>query len=94
MNILITGIQRSGTTLLRRIFTVHPQVKRIFHESFFLTKFKTAKTLRNYLINARGINPKKDIWGEKCPYFPNIRRKPLFPLLSQTVPAGTVLQSG
>lgn len=72
MNILITGMQRSGTTLLRRIFSIHPQVKKVFHESFFLAKFKTSKSLYIHL-NTCGINPKKQIWGEKCPYFPNIR---------------------
>lgn len=73
MNILLTGMQRSGTTLLRRIFTIHPQVKRMFHESFFLTKCANP-TLLTRRITATNINPKKDIWGEKCPYYPNIRK--------------------
>jgi len=73
MNILITGMQRSGTTLLRRIFQVHPEVRHMFHESFFLTKFNSSRALRNH-INSRKINSKKDIWGEKCPYYPNIRK--------------------
>jgi len=73
MNILITGMQRSGTTLLRRIFTIHPQVRHIFHESFFLSKFKTSKLL-NAHMKSIDINPKQKRWGEKCPYYPNIRR--------------------
>ena len=73
MNILLTGMQRSGTTLLRRILIVHPGVRRMCHESFFLTKHKNAKSLSNYM-NTRGINSKKHIWGEKCPYYPNLRK--------------------
>ena len=73
MNILITGMQRTGTTLLRRIVTIHPQVKRIFHETFFLTKCLNPVLMKNR-INSMGINFKNDIWGEKCPYYPNIRK--------------------
>lgn len=66
-------MQRSGTTLLRRLFTIHPQVRRVFHESFFVSKFRDAKALSTH-VNHKGLNPKKNIWGEKCPYYPNIRK--------------------
>ena len=67
------GFQRSGTTILRRIFTVHPQVKRLMHEPFLLKKFKQKDQLIRH-IKSTGINLKKDNWGEKVPFYPNIRQ--------------------
>lgn len=67
MKILIIGFQRSGTTLLRRIFQVHPQVRRICHESFLLIGFSTKKQVINYIENLN-IDTEKENWGEKIPY--------------------------
>jgi hypothetical protein len=73
MKILIIGFQRSGTTLMRRIIQGHPDVKRIFHESFLLNRFKTKLLLANF-IRSSDINFKKDTWGEKIPFYPNLRK--------------------
>jgi hypothetical protein len=73
MKILIIGFQRSGTTLTRRLFHMHPQVRRIFHEFFLINKCKTKKELLRY-INRQDINPHKENWGEKAPFYPNIRK--------------------
>ncbi len=73
MIIILMGFQRSGTTILRRIFTVHPQVKRLMHEPFLLKKFKQKNQLINH-IKSTGIDLKKDNWGEKVPFYPNIRK--------------------
>ena len=77
MNILIIGFQRSGTTLLRRLLQLHPKVRRVYHESFLLNKIKEKQTLLQY-VDQRGINIKKDNWGEKVPYFPNLKGIPVF----------------
>jgi len=36
MKILIIGFHRSGTTLLRRIFQVHPQIRKIMKVFYYL----------------------------------------------------------
>jgi len=77
MNILIIGFQRSGTTLLRRLLQLHPQVRRVFHESFFLAKTKDKQTLIQH-VERMGVNTEKDNWGEKCPYYPNLKKIPIF----------------
>jgi len=74
MKILIIGFQRSGTTLSRRILNCHPQVKALFHERFLLKRYKTKKALFSALNN---IDPNNDNWGEKCPYYPSIRKIPV-----------------
>lgn len=76
MKILIIGFQRSGTTLLRRLVTMHPKVRSIFHEEFLLTKYKTLESLKDY-IKRRKINIDQENWGDKTPYYPNIRKIPV-----------------
>ncbi len=76
MKILIIGFQRSGTTLLRRIMAMHPEVRKILHENFLLTRCRTKKQIKRFL-NAGKINMKTDTWGDKTPYYPNIRRIPV-----------------
>jgi hypothetical protein len=76
MNILIIGFQRSGTTLLRRLIQLHPQVKRIFHESALLKKYNDKKILLEY-VKTNGIKLKKDNWGEKVPYYPTAKQYPI-----------------
>jgi len=76
MNILITGFQRSGTTLLRRILTIHPEVRKIFHESFLLSRYQDKESLLNFIKQTK-INKKPYSWGEKVPYYPNLRKIPV-----------------
>lgn len=56
MNVFITGFYRSGTTLLRRIISGHPNTGSIFHEK--------------RILNNQNLIPKTDLfWGEKLPYY-------------------------
>ena len=75
MKILIIGFQRSGTTLLRRLITMHPDVRSIMHEHFLLAKHKSPKAVKVFL-QSRGIKVKEN-WGDKSPYYPNIRKIPV-----------------
>lgn len=54
--ILIIGFQRSGTTLLRRLISFHPDVTKCFHETKLLSK-------KNFNKNINGN------WGEKIPWY-------------------------
>jgi hypothetical protein len=76
MQILIIGFQRSGTTLIRRLVTMHPEVKKILHENFLLSKYDTKNKVLQYVVS-RGMDPYKDNWGDKTPFYPNIRKIPV-----------------
>jgi len=76
MQILIVGLQRSGTTLLRRLITMHPDVKSIAHELFLLSQLKNKEEIKNYL-KSRNINTETQTWGDKTPYYPNIKGMPV-----------------
>jgi len=76
MQILIVGFQRSGTTMLRRILSVHPHVRAIFHENFLFTKYHTKEDLFKYL-KRQNVHPYDENWGEKCPFYPSIRKIPV-----------------
>lgn len=54
--ILIIGFQRSGTTLLRRLISFHPDVIKCFHETKLLNK-------KDFDKNIKGN------WGEKIPWY-------------------------
>ena len=73
MEILVIGFQRSGTTLLRRMIQVHPQVRKIFHENFLLSKFRKDKKRLTQYIGKYRTNINKDNWGEKVPFYGNIK---------------------
>jgi len=76
MKILIIGFQRSGTTLMRRLMISHPQVKRLYHEAFLLRQYQTKEAL---MAAVRGsvVDPINTTWGEKTPFYPNIRKIPV-----------------
>jgi len=70
MKILVIGFQRSGTTLLRRMIQAHPDVRKIFHETFFVSKLKTKKNMEDTIsFDIDALN-----WGEKIPYYSKVRR--------------------
>lgn len=71
--ILLVGFQRSGTTFLRRLFTSHPEVKTIFHEIFLLKRYFNKQQLQSRIhFDINNFN-----WGEKVPYYPSARKKPI-----------------
>ena len=76
MKILVIGFNRSGTTLLRRLITMHPEVNKILHEEFILITYKERNAIERYLV-ARKINMSEDNWGDKTPYYPNIKMMPV-----------------
>lgn len=47
MKIFITGFQRSGTTLLENLFSKHPDIKMMFHETAILARFGGLEGLYN-----------------------------------------------
>jgi len=76
MQILITGFQRSGTTMLRRILNAHPHIRVMFHEQFLLRQYNSKKGVLKFL-KAKKIHPYDENWGEKCPFYPAIRQVPV-----------------
>jgi len=73
--IFITGFERSGTTLLRRLVSMHPALKyELLHEQRRLLNYKTAnEAMENYNLKAKqagkltgAIASVKS--GEKIPY--------------------------
>ena len=71
MKILVIGFQRSGTTLLRKLIQMHPDVSCIIHEKRLL-KQRNKKEIYNYVKNYKycgKCNPEIDIWGEKVPFW-------------------------
>jgi len=59
MNILITGFQRSGTSLLRRLIHEHPDVDVMLHETRILNKPKKLQLFEKNNFK---------IWGDKVPW--------------------------
>jgi len=65
MWIFITGFERSGTTLLRRLLRQHKDIVEVFHENAFLSK-------ENYINEIKSVlehDPYLCNWGEKIPYY-------------------------
>lgn len=75
MKILVIGFQRSGTTLLRRLFHIHPEVQFMVHEKRLLNHTKYIRSIRQK--NRVHIKSRKEEciidttkhWGEKTPWF-------------------------
>ena len=67
--IFITGFESSGTTLLRRICSMHPALEKdIIHEQRKLLQYRSAKHAElNYFDEYSSIKS-----GEKIPYYTNI----------------------
>lgn len=69
--IFITGFQRGGTTLLRRLVHSHPEVECIIHERRILNRVKTfdKKTINKVIKNYKAWEGDVDgNWGEKIPW--------------------------
>jgi hypothetical protein len=71
MKILVVGYQRSGTTLLRRLIQLHPDIVSMIHEKKLL---KYGKDKKKVLQNAKRYSKKCTLdnnWGEKVPFYGN-----------------------
>lgn len=68
MKLLVIGFQNSGTTMLRRLLCCHPDIRWIFHETFYLNDTSTKEHIRAKIRTKHGFNIDKHIWGEKIPF--------------------------
>jgi hypothetical protein len=71
MKILVVGYQRSGTTLLRRLIGLHPDVVCMIHEKRIL---KYGKDKNKILNRVKRFSKKCELnnnWGEKVPFYGN-----------------------
>jgi len=75
MQILIYGFQRSGTTLLRRLIQLHPDVKKVFHEQLVLRRLSPNPKMLKIYLRSFNINIKNDNWGEKVPYYKTAKKE-------------------
>jgi hypothetical protein len=75
MKILVIGFQRSGTTLLRRLIQIHPEVQFMVHEKRLLNHAKYIRSIReNNTVHYKSRKEEYKIdttkhWGEKTPWF-------------------------
>ncbi|MGD2072092.1 MAG: sulfotransferase [Candidatus Thorarchaeota archaeon] len=83
MKILLIGFQRSGTTLLRRLMELHPDVKCMLHETRLLKRknLQNIEAISRFVKNFKskgyywykGEDPVTETWGEKVPWYGNGR---------------------
>ena len=69
MKILVVGYQRSGTTLLRRLIGLHPDVVTMLHEKKLLNHGKNKKNILKYVNKYSGKCTMENNWGEKVPFY-------------------------
>lgn len=74
MQILITGFQRSGTTLLRRLIDLHPDVQIMIHEGRVLKNANNVRAIKEglFIYDNKRIRVEVDVnknWGEKIPWY-------------------------
>ena len=67
--LFVTGFQRGGTTLVRRLLHTHPQVECMIHEGRILNKSKNIEDVYRVAQNYRKWEGDIDgVWGEKVPW--------------------------
>lgn len=71
MKILVVGYQRSGTTLLRRLIGLHPDVSAMIHEKKVLRHGKDKKSVLKYVKRISKSCKENNNWGEKVPFYGN-----------------------
>jgi len=73
MKILVIGYQRSGTTLLRRLISLHPDVIHMIHEKRILRHGKNKQQIMNYVNHFPECKKctLQNTWGEKVPFYDN-----------------------
>jgi hypothetical protein len=69
MKILVIGYQRSGTTLLRRLIGLHPDVAAMIHEKRILNHGKEKKKVLEYVSKISKSCKENNNWGEKVPFY-------------------------
>jgi hypothetical protein len=79
--ILVTGFQRSGTTLLRRLLCAHPGVKVVLHEARLLRKTMDMEKILGRAVkfaerrHSVALDPGNDAWGDKVPFCTSVPKK-------------------
>ena len=65
MKILVVGFPRSGTTLTYRIFSKHPEVKKMFFERWMLKRGNNKKELQTNFPVFKNTCGEKVIWAKR-----------------------------
>jgi len=77
---LVIGFQNSGTTMLRRLLCCHPEIRNIFHETFYLNDTNRREHVRTKIMNKHKFDIDNCVWGEKIPFiYPRMSRSKIGP---------------